>query len=47
MIDSKAGIQIDLIIDRADQIIHLCEAKFTQENYALTAAYSEQLRLKK
>ncbi|MDO8368086.1 MAG: ATP-binding protein [Saprospiraceae bacterium] len=45
--DTLPGTQIDMIIDRADQIIHLCEAKFTQENYALTATYSEQLRLKK
>jgi hypothetical protein len=45
--DTLPGAQIDMVIDRADQIIHLCEAKFTQENYALTAAYSEQLRLKK
>ena len=41
------GAQIDMIIDRADSIIHLCEAKFTKENYALTKEYSEQLRLKK
>ena len=34
-------------IDRADQIIHLCEAKFTKENYAINKDYSEQLRLKK
>lgn len=45
--DALPGAQIDMIIDRADQIIHLCEAKFTKENYALTNAYTEQLRLKK
>lgn len=45
--DALPGTQIDMIIDRADQIIHLCEAKFTKENYALTNAYTEQLRLKK
>ena len=41
------GTQIDMVIERADQIIHLCEAKFSKENYALTHAYIEQLRLKK
>ena len=41
------GAQIDMIIDRADQIIHLCEAKFTKNNYTITNTYSEQLRLKK
>ena len=45
--DELPGAQIDMIIDRADQIINLCEAKFTKENYALTKNYSEQLRLKK
>ena len=36
-----------MIIDRADQIIHLCEAKFTKNNYTANNTYSEQLRLKK
>ncbi len=45
--DVLPGAQVDMIIDRADQIIQLCEAKFTKENYALTAIYTEQLRLKK
>ena len=41
------GAQVDMIIDRADQIIHLCEAKFTKENYALTNEYAARLRLRK
>jgi len=45
--DTLPGAQIDMIIDRADQIIHLCEAKFTIGNYAITPACAEQLRLKK
>ncbi|MFN0203104.1 MAG: AAA family ATPase [Bacteroidia bacterium] len=45
--DTLPGTQIDLVIDRADQIIHLCEAKFTKENFALTKAYAAQLRLRK
>ncbi|MEY4903426.1 MAG: hypothetical protein RLZZ292_1241 [Bacteroidota bacterium] len=45
--DELPGAQIDMIIDRADQIINLCEAKFTKENFILTNAYSAQLRLKK
>lgn len=45
--DALPGAQIDLIIDRADQIIHLCEAKFTKDNYALTNDYAARLRLKK
>ena len=45
--DVLPGAQIDMVIDRADQIIHLCEAKFTKENYALNNDYSARLRLKK
>ena len=39
--------QIDMIIDRADQTINLCEAKFTKENFAITKSYAAQLRMKK
>ncbi len=45
--DSLPGAQIDMIIDRADQIIHLFEAKFTKENYALSKEAAAQLRLRK
>lgn len=45
--DMLPGTQIDMVIDRADQIIHICEAKFTKENYAISKAYTEQLRLRK
>ncbi|MFM9837655.1 MAG: AAA family ATPase [Cyclobacteriaceae bacterium] len=41
------GAQIDMIIDRADRTINLCEAKFTKENFAITKSYAAQLRLKK
>ncbi len=45
--DVLPGAQIDMVMDRADQIIHLCEAKFTKENYALNNDYSARLRLRK
>ena len=38
------GSQIDLIIERADRIIHLCEMKFSQSEYRITADYEEKLR---
>jgi len=38
------GAQIDLIIDRKDQVINLCEAKFTDSTFIITKAYAEQLR---
>lgn len=36
--------QIDLVIDRRDRVINLCEMKFSTEPYELTKAYSEKLR---
>ncbi len=45
--DALPGVQIDMIIDRADQTINLCEAKFTRENFAITKPIAELLRRKK
>lgn len=36
--------QIDLVIERADRIIHLCEMKFSNEKFIITKEYEEQLR---
>lgn len=38
------GFQIDLLIDRADRAINLCEIKFSGDNYLLTDAYADTLR---
>lgn len=38
------GAQIDLIIERADRIIHLCELKFSREPFILTKEYAEKIR---
>ena len=32
---SDKGVQIDLVIDRKDGVINLCEMKYTNEEYAL------------
>jgi uncharacterized protein len=45
--DELPGTQIDLIIDREDRVINLCEAKFTQENYIMNAAAAAQMRQRK
>jgi len=42
--DEIPGSQIDLIIDRPDDIIHLCEVKFTNKEYILTKEYNTKLR---
>ncbi|MBQ3655972.1 MAG: AAA family ATPase [Bacteroidales bacterium] len=36
--------QIDLVIERADRIIHLCEMKFSKNNFVLTKDYEKKLR---
>lgn len=41
------GFQIDLIIDRADNTINLCECKYYESNFAITKSYSETLRKRK
>jgi hypothetical protein len=38
--------QIDLVIDRADQVINLCEMKFSLREFEITKAYSESLEAK-
>lgn len=38
--------QVDLIIDRKDQVVHLCEMKFSLAPFVITRAYSENLRRK-
>jgi AAA+ ATPase superfamily predicted ATPase len=40
------GTQIDLLIDRRDGIINLCEIKFTTDSYTLTKTYAQTLEQK-
>lgn len=42
--DGQKGGQIDLVIKRADRIIHLCEMKFCKAEYRITEAYEQLLR---
>lgn len=38
------GAQIDMIIERADRIIHLCEMKFSEGVYHISQDYEKKLR---
>lgn len=38
-----SGAQIDLLIDRRDQVINLCEIKFTNEPFTVSAGYAKEL----
>ncbi|MDR1765608.1 MAG: hypothetical protein LBR77_05895 [Lachnospiraceae bacterium] len=40
------GAQVDLVIDRRDGIINLCESKYSVGTYAITADYEKKLRNK-
>jgi len=44
--DSDQGAQIDLLIDRKDGIINLCEMKFSESEFQIDDDYSEKLRRK-
>lgn len=43
----EKGFQIDLLIDRKDDVINMCEMKFYAEEYSVTAEYAKKLRTKK
>ena len=43
----KPAAQIDLVIERADKMINLCEMKYTTKPYTITKSYSENLDHKK
>ncbi|MEI6651014.1 MAG: ATP-binding protein [Chlorobiaceae bacterium] len=40
------GAQIDLLIDRSDATINLCEIKFSQGEFTVDASYAKELRRK-
>lgn len=43
---SRPGAQIDLIIDRRDQVVNLCEAKFSLNRFEIDKEYDQKLRNK-
>ena len=45
--ETSNGVQIDLLIDRKDQVINLCEMKYSLSEYAIDAEYEQKLRNKK
>lgn len=42
----EKSAQIDLLIDRRDQVISLCECKFSLDTFSINKDYSEKLRSK-
>ena len=41
--DCPDGAQIDLLIERADRVINVCEIKFTQKQYLISKECNERL----
>ena len=39
----KNGAQIDLLIDRRDQVVNLCEMKYTQDMFSIDQEYEKNL----
>ncbi|MEM7655283.1 MAG: ATP-binding protein [Bacteroidota bacterium] len=41
---TESNAQIDLLIDRRDQVINLCEIKFALHPYSITKSYAQKMR---
>jgi len=44
---SQGGAQVDLVIDRADKVINLCEIKFSGAEFVIDMSYDKILRNKR
>jgi len=44
---NRRGVQIDLLIDRSDGIIDICEMKYSKEPYVISADYGRELQRKR
>ena len=42
--DDSEGTQIDLLIDRADNVVNLCELKFYSGEFSVDYNYEEKMR---
>lgn len=41
--DHQGGAQIDLVIDRADNVVNVCEMKFTDKPFEISRKYAAEL----
>jgi AAA+ ATPase superfamily predicted ATPase len=44
--DKHEGVQIDMLIDRADRVVNVCEIKFSKADFIIDKAYAKNLRNK-
>lgn len=45
--DNYPGCQIDLVIDRDDHVINLCEVKFSEHEFSIKSDYAKTLRIRR
>lgn len=45
--DGERGAEVDILMDRADECIHLIDSKFCNEEFVITAEYAQHLERKK
>jgi hypothetical protein len=38
------GMQIDLLINRSDDVVNVCEMKYSKSDYTITKSYAEKLQ---
>jgi len=44
--EDEDGVQIDMVIQRADRVLNLCEIKFYSDDFKITKQYDQELRRK-
>lgn len=44
---TTSGAQVDLVIDRSDKVVNLCEMKYTTGRFELTRTYAEWMSERK
>ena len=42
--NTEKGTQIDLLIDRKDETINICEMKYAKDEFVIDASYEQRLR---
>ena len=45
--ETNSGAQIDLVIDRDDKVVNLCEMKYTAGPFSITDEYDRRLKVKR
>lgn len=45
--DCHPGVQIDLLIDRADKVVNLCEMKYAPDGYTMSASEADRMRIRR